>query len=271
VSDTIVVKLGGNASSGAARDAIAHDIGKLAKRDAHVVVVHGGGPQTSALQRQLGQTPRKVAGRRVTDEATLDAIKMMVGGKLNIELCAALVAAGGRPIGLHGASSLVVEASRRPPRVYPGSDEPVDLGLVGDVTRVDTQLINALLERGHTPVVACIGSSATGEVFNINADVVASRVAIELGAHALVLVSDIRGVLRDKNDPATRIGRLTAAEGLQAIADGIVTEGMIPKLQEAFEAIGRGVQRIHIVGQLAQGELLRELDDPGSVGTALLP
>ena len=267
----IIIKLGGNAASGEARDAIAHDIGQLAAQGAPIVVVHGGGPQTSALQRQLGQTPRKVAGRRVTDEPTLDAIKMMVGGKLNIELCAALVAAGARPVGLHGASSLVVEASRRLPRAYPGHAEPVDLGLVGDVTAVNTKLIDSLLRDGHTPVVACIGASAQGEVFNINADVVASRVAIELRASALVLVSDIRGVLRDKTDPDTRIGRLTTAEGNQAIADGVVTEGMIPKLQEAFEAIAQGVSRIHIVGQLEPGELQREVEDPGSVGTTLLP
>jgi acetylglutamate kinase len=267
---TVVIKLGGNAvGSGAA--AVAADVATLAKAGERLVIVHGGGPQTTALQKALGQTPRKVAGRRVTDEATLDAIKMVVGGKINIDLCAALLAAGAEPIGLHGASSCALESFRRPPTRYHGHDEPVDLGLVGDVTGVNLDLIERLTSAGHVPVMACIGANRRGEVFNINADVVAGKVAVALEADALVMVSDIRAVLRDVSDPDSRIGTVTKAEGQALIAEGVVTEGMIPKIEEAFATIEAGVSRVLIAGQLEAGELKQALDEPGSVGTTLVP
>ena len=269
--ELVVVKLGGNAAQGAGLQAVVGDVAALAKEGTPLVMVHGGGPQTSALQEQLGQTPHKIAGRRVTDEAALDAIKMIVGGKLNVELCAALLAAGAQPVGLHGASSCALRAVKRPPRFYPGSDEPIDFGHVGDVVGVNQALLALLLDAGHTPVLACIGASPEGGVYNINADVVASRVAVELAASALVLVSDIVGVLRDVKDPTSRIATMTAAESRELIAEGVITEGMIPKLQESFAAIADGVSAIHIVGSLAPGQLRQALSEPGAVGTTLLP
>jgi acetylglutamate kinase len=208
----------------------------------------------------------------VTDEATLDVMKMVVAGKLNVDLCAALVAQGARPVGLHGASACVIEAERRPPKVYAGAGpDPVDLGLVGDVTSVGKGLIALLAENGYVPVLACLGADARGAVYNINADTVANRVAVELGAEGLFLVSDVPGVLRDVADPASRIGRLTIAEGRALIDTGAVTRGMIPKLEESFAALGEGVARIHIVGKLTPGDLLREATSPGSIGTVLVP
>jgi acetylglutamate kinase len=269
---TIVVKLGGEVIASAALGPIARDVALLAESGGRVVVVHGGGPQASKLQEALGQKPIKIAGRRFTDEGALDVIKMVVAGKLNVDLCAALVGAGALPVGLHGASALVIEAVKRPPRVYAGAgDAPVDLGLVGDVTRVNVELIELLLDRGFVPAIACLGASLAGEVFNINADVVANRVAAELHADGLFLVSDVRGVLRDVTDPASRIGRLTVSEGRALIASGVVKTGMIPKLEESFAALASGVRRIHIVGQLGPGDLAREVREPGSVGTALSP
>ena len=268
----IVVKLGGEVIASAALGVVAGDVAKLGAEGRRVVVVHGGGPQANKLSEQLGLTPRKVAGRRVTDEATLDVMKMVVAGKLNVDLCAALVAAGARPVGLHGASARVIEAARRPPKVYAGAGpDPVDLGLVGDVTAVGKELLTLLSERGYVPVLACLGAGAGGEVFNINADTVANRVAVELGAEGLFLVSDVPGVLRDVADPASRIARLTVAEGRALIASGAVTKGMIPKLEESFDALAAGVRRIHIVGRLAPGDLSREAGAPGSIGTVLVP
>ena len=265
----IVVKLGGNAIEGAGLHAVARDVARIAAGGTRVVVVHGGGPQTSALQEKLGQTPVKIAGRRVTDAAALDALKMVVGGKLNIDTCAALLAAGAHPVGLHGASSLVVAATRRPPTVLRGGPaEPVCLGLVGDVVGVNRELIELLNGAGHIPVIACIGASEDGEIFNINADVVANEVAIALGAEALVLVSDIPGLLRDVRDPSSRIARIGETEAMQLIDDGVITAGMIPKVEEAFAAVRAGVGRVHIVGCIGEGDLSRELASPGSVGTA---
>jgi acetylglutamate kinase len=267
---TTIVKLGGGAASGDALDALCHDVAALSRSGRRLILVHGGGPQLSALQQKLGQEVRRVAGRRITDEAALDALKMVVGGKLNIDICAALLKAGARPVGLHGASALVLQAERRPPRPYPGHPTPVDLGLVGDVVGLNRDLLDRLHAGGYLPVLACIGAAPDGVVYNINADTVATRVAVELGAE-LVLVSDTRGVLRDVNDPSSRIVRMRAAEARRAIEDGSVTEGMIAKLEEAFEAMAAGVGRIQIIGCLAPGELVRELQDPGSVGTLLLP
>ena len=247
---TTVVKLGGHVA------AAAHEIAEQLAAIDRLVVVHGGGPQTTALQRRLGQEPRIVSGRRITDDATLDAVKMVVGGKLNIDLCAALLAAGAKPIGLHGASSKVLAAKKRPPRVYPGSDGPVDLGLVGDIYGVNHALLTMLMDAGHTPVLACIGADDDGSVYNINADVVANDLAIELGADALMLVSDVPGVLRDPSDPATRIAEMTFSEAQALIEEGVISGGMIPKVNEAFRAIDRGVKRVHICAELAAGTVL---------------
>ena len=270
----IVVKLGGEVIGSAALGVVARDLAEIARGldGQRVIVVHGGGPQASKLSERLGMTTRQVAGRRVTDEATLDVMKMVVAGKLNVDLCAALGAAGARPVGLHGASARVIAAERRPPTVYAGAGpDPVDLGLVGDVTSIDKELLGLLADHGYLPVLACLGAGADGAVYNINADTVANRVAIELGAEGLMLISDVPGVLRDLRDPASRIPRLTVAEGRRLIEGGAVTRGMIPKLEESFAALAEGVPRIHIVGRLTPGDLVREAATPGSIGTVLVP
>lgn len=263
----VVVKLGGDVLAGAALAAVAQDL-RDAGASARLLVVHGGGPQATALSERLGLAPRIVGGRRVTDAETLDVMKMVVAGKLNVDLVAALRAAGVPAVGLAGASG-VVRARRRPPRVVAGGgSEPVDFGLVGDVTGFDDRLLAVLGDAGYWPVVACLGIADGGVVLNINADVVASQLAGAVGAAALVAVTGVGGVRRDKADPATRIPRLTVAEARAAIAAGAVQGGMIPKLEEAFAPLEAGVPAVHIV---APGEIARALAAPGSVGTLLLP
>jgi acetylglutamate kinase len=272
----VVVKLGGEVVKQGGPDGtlaiVAADIATLTKSGQSVVVVHGGGPQVTELQKQLGQAPRIVGGRRVTDAAALDAVKMAVAGLVNVDVCSALLAAGARPIGLHGASSCVVRAHKRPPRVVAGGGpDPVDFGHVGDVDGIDRELLEQLTALGYVPVIACLGADADGHVYNINADIVANKTAAVLGARALVLVTDVLGVLRDVTDAGSRIASMTAAEGRAAIESGIVTKGMIPKLTESFDAIAEGVRAVHIVGRLSPGDLAREVNEPGSVGTVLLP
>jgi len=268
----IVLKLGGEVVSGPYLGAIASDVTSLARSGTPVVIVHGGGPQATALQKQLGQTPNIVGGRRITDEAALDVMKMTLAGKVNVDLCAALLAAGANPVGLHGASSRVIRAVKRPPRVVSGcGPDPIDFGFVGDVTGLRHELLELLLGGGYVPVLACLGADERGNVFNINADVVANQAAIALRARSLFLVTDVPAVLRDVSDPSSRIARLTASEGQRAIAEGIVTKGMIPKLEESFAAIAAGVRAVHIVGRLTPGDLAREATEPGSVGTVLVP
>jgi acetylglutamate kinase len=271
VSAYVVIKLGGEVVAWSHMAAIATDVAELRARGERIVIVHGGGPQATDLQKRLGQTPKIVAGRRITDADALEVIKMIVAGKVNVDACSALLAAGASPVGLHGASALTVQAVKRPPRVVTGAGpDPIDFGHVGDVTGVNGELIGLLAENGYVPVVACLGADAEGHVYNINADIVANRVALALDAKALVLVSDVPGVLRDVSDPTSRIPRLSVADGRKAIADGIVTKGMIPKLEESFAAIAEGVKAVHVVGRLERGQLAREVAEPGSVGTVLI-
>jgi acetylglutamate kinase len=267
----VILKVGGEVVQGPHLRAIAADIAEMRNNDVPIIVVHGGGPQATELQKKLGQTPTIIGGRRVTDEDTLDVMKMTVAGKVNVDLCAGLIAAGVKPVGLHGASACAVLATRRPPKVVTGGGpDPVDFGFVGDVVGVNKDLLALLVGGGYVPVLACLGADESGGVFNINADAVANQVAIRLDARALVLVTDVPGVLRDLKDPSSRIRRMTVAEGRRAIEDGVVTKGMIPKLEESFAAIAEGVRAVHIVGRLERGDLARAVTDPGSVGTVLV-
>jgi acetylglutamate kinase len=268
---TIVVKIGGEVVGSGEAALLGADLREL-QAGRRIAIVHGGGPQATDLQKRLGLPTTQVAGRRVTDAATLDVMKMVVAGKLNVDLCAILLAAGLSPVGLHGASGNVVRAVRRPPTVYPSAGpDPVDLGLVGDVTGFNLDLLETLWAKHYVPVIACLGADAEGGVYNINADLVGNQLAAALKAERLFLVTSTPGVLRDVKDPASRLTRITCAEARTAIADGVVTGGMIAKLEEAMAVIDQGVGSIHILGKLAPGDLVRAVREPGSVGTTLVP
>jgi len=270
VAPTVVVKLGGDVLAGPALAEVAADLrqvgaGPVARR---VLVVHGGGPQITALSTRLGLIPRLVGGRRVTDAETLDVVKMLIPGRLNVDLVAALRGAGVPAVGLAGTSG-VVRAHRRPPRVVAGGGpDPVDFGLVGDVDGFDLALLDLLGGAGYWPVIAAVGVDGGGQVLNINADVVASGLATATRAAALVAVTAVGGVRRNRDDPTSRLPRLTVAEARAAIASGAVQGGMIPKLEEAFGPLAAGVPAVHIV---APGEIARALAQPGSAGTLLVP
>ena len=265
----IVVKLGGDVLEGAALATTAADLARVvAKTGQPLVIVHGGGAQATALSQRLGLTPVVIGGRRVTDAPTLEVMKMIVAGKLNVDLTTALRAAGVRAVGLSGSSG-VVQARKRPPRVVAGGGPtPVDFGLVGDVVGFDLSLLSVLWKGAYVPVVASLGLDDAGGSLNINADVVASQLAAALVAQCLIAVTAVGGVRRDKDDPATRIARLTVAEARAEITAGRVKGGMIPKLEEAFAPLEAGVGAVHIV---APGEVAGAVDAPGSVGTCLRP
>lgn len=267
----IVVKIGGEVVGSGEAALLAQDLRELATAY-RIAIVHGGGPQATELSNKLGLTTTQIAGRRVTDAATLDVMKMAIAGRLNVDLCATLVAAGVQPVGLHGASSLVIQAIRRTPKVYQGAGpDPVDLGLVGDVTGFNLALLETLWKANYVPVLACLGADPQGGVYNINADLVGNQLAAAVKADHLFLVTSTPGVLRDVNDPTSRLTRLTVADARKAIADGTVTGGMIAKLDEAMSVIGQGVGAIHILGKLGAGDLVRALREPGSIGTTLIP
>src|SRR3954462_8671525 len=247
MSELAVIKLGGDVLTPPGLNVAAAEIARARASGLRLVVVHGGGPQTTELSRRLGIEPKLVGGRRITDEASLDVVKMVVAGRLNVDLVAALRAAGVAAVGLAGSSG-VIRAHRRPPRVVSGSGgEAIDFGLVGDVEGIDRALLDALDAGGYLPGVACLGADTAGTTLNINADVVASQLAAAVGAAALVACTAVGGVRRDRDDPATRISRLTVAQARAAIAAGVVQGGRIPKLEEGFAPLAAGVGAVHIV------------------------
>jgi acetylglutamate kinase len=268
---TIVLKLGGELVHSPELDVIARDLRTLVDGWHRVAIVHGGGPQATALQKRLGLETRMVAGRRYTDPETLEVMKYVVAGQLNVDLCARLLAAGVMPVGFHGASGHMVQAARRPPRPMQGAGpDPVDLGLVGDVVGFNLPLLGDVFERRYVPVLACLGCDRAGQALNINGDTVASQLAGALRADALVLVTSTPGVLRDVRDPASRIPRITRVEFERMVADGTISGGMIPKLEESFDVLQGGAQSVVIVGKLGAGDLVRAVLDPGSAGTVLV-
>ena len=262
-----VLKFGGEVVADAEQlAAVWADVATLQDRGWRFVVVHGGGPQTSALGERLGVAQIKVAGQRVTDAQTLRVACQAIAGETSTLVVAAAWAAQVRAVGL---SAGVVHAERRPPvTVASEGGKVVDYGLVGDISRVEVDPIEALWERGLTPVLNPIGiGSRPGlpALFNINADTVAAALAVELGAAHLFLITSVAGVLRDRQDPSTRIPHLDAVGATTAIAAGVIAGGMIPKVEAAVSSLS-GESAAHILAAQA-GALLAEAEAPGSCGT----
>lgn len=272
-----VLKFGGEVIADAsALAAVLADVAALTAAGWRFAICHGGGPQANALQERLGLQPRKVGGRRITDAATLQVMKYVLAGELSVDVVAAALAAGlGRAVGVSGVSAGLVTARRRPPaRVSGGGDAPIDFGLVGDVVEIRTELIHHLWAGGFTPVINTLGVDARAEgpacpVYNINADTVSSAIAGALRVDHLFLMTGVPGVLRDKDDPRTRIPRLTAADARAAIASGVIVGGMIPKVEEALANLELGIGAVHILGA-SGGALQAEAAEPGRVGTVLV-
>lgn len=232
-----------------------------------VVVVHGGGPQTTALMKSLGQNPTIVEGRRVTDAAALSSLVMAVCGGVSVRLTAALVGAGVRAVGINGVSARCLLCTKEPPGDVRGRF--VDYGYVGQVESVDKKVFEVLMSSALTPVLACVGVSLDGQVFNINADTVAGAVAVSLRARRLLMVTGRPGVLRDPKDLDSRWTHLSVEQAQAAIRAGTIGGGMIPKMEESIRALRGGVQQVFVLGHLEPGTLQRAIEKPGSIGTVL--
>jgi len=233
-----------------------------------VVLIHGAGPQATALSQRLGLTPRTVAGRRVTDEATLEVMKMTLAGQVSVDVAAALRIAQVPTLATTGVSAGLVDAVRRPPMHIPSEGpDPIDMGCVGDVSEINTLVFEKMAGAGVVLTLASLAGDRRGRVFNINADTVATRVAAALRAAKLFLVSNVPGVLTDLNDASSRIVRLTRSEARAQIHQGVIRAGMIPKVEESLAMLDSGIEAIHIVGIDPPDSLLREALQPGSVGT----
>ena len=271
---TMVVKLGGEiAANEAALRSLAEDVSLLVHVGIRIVVVHGGGPQATEMQRRLGLEPIMVGGRRVTDEATLDVAKMIFGGKINTDILSALRGQGVSAVGLSGVDGDILHAVKRPPTevVDPETGERrlVDYGLVGDITGVDTSLLRLLLENKYVPVLASLAGDLGGHVLNVNADTVAAAIAKDLQASKLVILTGVAGLLRDKSDPASLISRITTEEAKAAMKSGSVAGGMLPKLKALVDAVEGGVERGHILSGTQPGAILLELFTSAGCGTLI--
>jgi len=257
---TVVVKFGGHAMVDAALGrSFAADIVLLRAVGIRPVVVHGGGPQIGALLARLGLETEFRNGLRVTDAATLDVARMVLGGQVNREIVSAINRHDHVAVGLSGEDAGLITARQR----------HASLGFVGDVAGVDRAILDTLLDRGFVPVIATLGSDDQGQAYNINADSAAIAIAESLGAEKLIYLTDVPGVLTDVADPNTLVSRLSASRARLLIADGVIAGGMIPKVEACLDAVDAGVGSAHILdGRIPHVVLLELLTDAG-VGTML--
>jgi len=269
---TMVIKCGGEiARDPDALDRLARDVALCSHVGVRAVVVHGGGPQATELARKLGHEPTIVLGRRVTDDATLEVAKMVFAGQINIDLLGALRRHGLRAVGVSGVDGNLLHAVKRPETEMEdpatGEKQQVDFGHVGDITDVDTHLLRVLLDSGYLPVVSSLAADSEGRIYNINADTVAARVAMDLQADKLILLTSAPGLLRDLSDPASLVSHVSAHEAEELLASGAIRGGMIPKISTLIEAVRGGVKRAHILDGTAQHSLLTELFTKRGSGT----
>ena len=258
---TIVIKYGGNAMINEdLKQQVMEDICLLWLIGVKVVLIHGGGPEISETMKKLGKKSEFVNGLRVTDKETVDIVQMVLAGKVNKSLLNLLQMKGGHAVGLSGIDGGILEATMK--------DEA--LGYVGEITKIRTQPITDLLEKNYIPVVSTIASDRQGNTYNINGDTAAACIAGALQAERLIMMTDIAGLLRDKDDPSTLIPAVTISEAKQLFEEGVISGGMIPKVDCCIEAIEKGVKHVVIMdGRVPHSILMELLTDEGA-GTMVL-
>lgn len=269
-----VVKLGGDVLNDAkVLDQVAAQIALLSSLSIRLVVVHGGGPQATALSRRLGQEPEIVAGRRVTDDAALEVAKMVYGGQLNTDLVSALREHRVQAVGLSGVDADLITAHRRPPVDVvddSGASKRVDYGHVGDLDRVDPRVLTTLMEARFVPVVASLAGDDEGNVYNVNADTVAEALATALHAQKLIFLTGAAGVLRDRADAATLVTFADPDDLAELMRSGALAGGMRPKVEACIRAATGGVERTHIIDGRAEDALLLEVFTGAGCGTMIV-
>ena len=254
----VVVKYGGNAMTNSElKEAVMSDIVLLSEVGIKVVLVHGGGPEISSMLKRVGIESRFINGLRYTDAETMDIVKMVLSGKVNKELVSALQLHGGKALGLCGCDGEMIVAKKL--------ESEVDLGYVGEIKKITTKPILDALNNGYVPIIATVGTSETGQAYNINADTAAARIASCLRAEKLILMTDIIGLLRDKDDDSTLIPQVNVSEVSYLKSTGIISGGMIPKIDCCVEAIRRGVKRTSIIdGRVPHSILIELLTNEGN-------
>ena len=265
---TTVIKLGGSMlSDSEAIKNILLDILFMESVGMRPVVVHGAGSRISTAMQDAGIEPRFVAGRRYTDQATLEIVEKVLAQDTNQELAETFEKIGGRAMTLNFDSTPVLTG--RLLKLNDNQGQPIDLGFVGEITKVDRLVIDNLCYAGQVPFIPSMAETEDGQKLNVNADTVATKVAQELNAHKLVVLSDIPGVLRDPDDPESIISSLSRSEALALIEDGTISGGMIPKIEACLETLDRGVQKIHIIDGRLRHSLLLETYTSDGIGTLI--
>jgi acetylglutamate kinase len=269
-----VVKLGGEVlGTPETLDDVAAQIALLSSLGIRIVVVHGGGPQATALSRRLGVEPQVVAGRRITDDTALEVAKMVYAGQINVNLLAALRDHRVQAVGLSGVDAELITAHRRRPVTVVddgAAPKQVDYGHVGDVDRVDPRVLVTLMEARMVPVVASLAGGEGGEVFNVNADTVAESLAIALNAQKLIFLTGAPGVLRDRSDPSSLVTFADPDDLAELMANGALIGGMRPKVEACIRAATGGVERTHIIDGRAADALLLEVFTGAGCGTMIV-
>ena len=259
---TIVIKYGGNAMiNEELKQAVMSDIVLMQLIGVNVVLVHGGGPEISAMLKKIGKESRFVNGLRYTDEETMDVVQMVLAGKVNKDLVQLLQRNSGRALGLCGMDGGMLRAEK--------ATASEDLGYVGEIVDVNAQIIIDTMDKGYIPVISTVAAGVDGHAYNINADIAAAHIAAKLNAKKLILMTDIRGLLRDRNDESTLIPEVNVSSVPKLQHDCIISGCMVPKIQCCVEAVRRGVSRAHIIdGRIAHSILIELLTNEG-IGTML--
>ena len=254
----VVIKYGGNAMiNEKLKDSVIRDVVLLSLVGVKVVLIHGGGPEISEMLEKIGKEVKFVNGLRVTDKETIDIVQMVLAGKVNKSLVNLIQNCGGKAIGLSGIDGHMIEAKMKNEQ----------LGYVGDITDINIDPILDVIEKGYIPVISTIGCDKDGNAYNINADTAAARIAGKLHAESLISLTDIAGVMRDKDDPSTLIPKMSVKESEKLIADGVIVGGMIPKVECCTNAIKWGVHKVFIIdGRVPHSILIETLTDEG-IGT----
>lgn len=260
VGETIVVKYGGNAMINEdLKSAVMSDLVLMQLVGINVVLVHGGGPEINAMLDAVGKESRFENGMRVTDKETIDIVQMVLAGKVNKSLVQLLESHGGKALGLCGLDGRLLMAEKL--------ISSVDLGYVGEIKEVNPAPLNNAMQNGYIPIVATVAGGYDGNVYNINADLAAAQIAAKLGAKKLILMTDIRGLLRDVNDDESLISVVNVSEVPMLKRDGIIKGGMIPKIDCCVEAVRNGVNRAHIIDGRLEHSILLELFSDEGIGT----
>ncbi len=254
----VVVKYGGNAmTKNELKEAVMSDIVLLTEVGIKVVLVHGGGPEINSMLDRVGKESRFVGGLRYTDEETIDIVKMVLAGKVNKELVSALQLHGAKALGLCGVDGQMIMADKL--------EGDMDLGYVGQIHKINTKPILDALNNGYVPIISTIATSEDGQCYNINADTAAARIASCLRAENLILMTDIAGLLEDKNDPSTLISSVNVSDVPYLKRTGIISGGMIPKIECCVEAVRRGVKKTSIIdGRIPHSILIELLSNEGA-------